>query len=84
MRLRATSLSDATSNDEDADDLRGDLVQPFATAVHSGEAVTLIFSVILIRCGADCRITDRLRPDPWLCLLSLHAPPNPGRRRRDA
>ena len=50
-------LSDATSNDEDADDLPGDLVQPFATAVHSGEAMTLIFSVILIRWGADCRIT---------------------------
>jgi hypothetical protein len=52
-------LSDATSNDEDADSdlLPGDVVQPFATAVDPGGAMTLIFSVIVIRCGADCRIT---------------------------
>ena len=57
-------LSDATSNDEDADALPGDLVQPFATAVHSGEAMTLIFSVILIRGGADRRITIVCEPTP--------------------
>jgi len=52
-------LSDAPSNDEDADSklLPGDVVQPFATAVDPGDALTLIFSVIVIRCGADCRIT---------------------------
>ena len=59
-------LSDAASNDEaaDADPLPGDLVQPFATAVHPGEAMTLIFSVIVIRCGADCRITIVCDPTP--------------------
>jgi hypothetical protein len=64
-------LSDATSNDEDADStlLPGDVVQPFATAVDPGEAMTLIFSVIVIRCGADCRIT--LVCDPTLRSLPL-------------
>jgi hypothetical protein len=64
-------LSDATSNDEDADSdlLPGDFVQPFATAVDPGEAMTLIFSVIVIRCGADCRIT--IVCDPTLRSLPL-------------
>jgi hypothetical protein len=60
------ALSEATSNDEDADadSFPGDLVQPFATAVHHGEAMTLIFAVIEIRCGADCRITIVCDPSP--------------------
>jgi hypothetical protein len=60
------ALSDATSNEEAAvaDPLPGDLVEPFATAVHSGEAMTLIFSVILIRCGGDCRIIIVCDPTP--------------------
>jgi hypothetical protein len=69
-------LPDATSNDEDADDLPGDLVQPFATAVHHGEAMTLIFSVIVIRCGADCRITIVCDPTPGsLALASCSTKP---------
>jgi hypothetical protein len=53
------ALSEATSNDEGAvaDPLPGDLIEPFATAVDPGEAMTLIVAVIEIRCGADCRIT---------------------------
>ena len=75
-------LSGATSNDEDADAdlLPGDVVQPFATAVHPGEAMTLIFSVIVIRCGADCRIT--LVCDPTLRSLPLAScSTNPGTTR---
>ena len=69
-------LPDATSNDEDADDLPGDLVQPFATAVHHGEAMTLIFSVIVIRCGADCRMTIVCDPTPGsLALASCSTKP---------
>ena len=64
------SLPDATSNDEDADALPGELVQPFATAVHSGEAMTLTFSVILIRCGADCRVTIVCDPTPGSLALA--------------
>ena len=72
------SLSDATSNDEDADagPLPGDLVQPFATAVHSGEAMTLIFSVIVTRCGADCGVTIVCDPTPGpLALASCSTKP---------
>jgi hypothetical protein len=60
------ALPEATPNDEnaDADSLPGDLVQPFTTAVHRGEAKTLIFAVTEIRCGADCRITVVCDPSP--------------------
>ncbi len=60
------SLPDSTSNGEDADagPLPGDLDQPFAADVPPGEAVTLIFSVIVIRCGADCRVTIVCDPTP--------------------
>jgi hypothetical protein len=60
------ALSEATSNDEDADtdSFPGELVQPFATAVDHGEAMTPIFAVIEIRCGADCRITIVCDPSP--------------------
>ncbi len=72
------SLSDGTSNDENADAgrLLGDLVQPFATAVHSGEAMTLIFSVIVTRCGADCGATIVCDPTPGpLALASCSTKP---------
>jgi hypothetical protein len=60
------ALSEATSNDDDADtdSFPGELVQPFATAVHHGEAMTLIFAVLEIRCGADCGITIVCDPSP--------------------
>jgi len=80
-------LSEATSNDEDADAdlLPGDLVQPFATAVHLGEAMTLIFSVIVIRCGADCRITIVCDPAPRsLPLASCSTKPGATRAARMA
>jgi hypothetical protein len=79
--------SDATSNDEDADadPLPGDLVQPFATAVHPGEAMTLIFSVIVIPCGADCRITIVCDPTPRsLPLASCSTKPGATRAARIA
>jgi hypothetical protein len=81
------SLPDAKSNDEDADSdpLPGDVVQPFATAVLSGEAMTLIFSVIVIPCGADCLITIVCDPTPRsLPLASCSTEPGASRAERIA
>ena len=80
-------LPDATSNDEDADAdlLPGDLVQPFATDVHPGEAMTLTFSFIVIPCGADCRITIVCDPTPGsLPLASCSTKPGATRAARIA